>query len=115
MQSNTHLITTILAILRLGCTSCSNGSAEPRQKKPTLAESTAGFASRIPFDNHIVVDQFGYRPADKKIAVIRNPHTGFDANDSFIAGKDFEVRRTDNGQVVYSGHPTEWNRGQTES
>src|SRR5207237_4381793 len=114
MQFSTRLITMTLVALALGCTSCSNGAAEI-QKKVSLAESTAGVAARVPFDKHIVVDQFGYRPVDQKIAVIRNPHVGFDANDSFTAGKDYEVRRTDNGQIVYSGHPTTWNNGQTQT
>ena len=114
MQLTPRFITSLLLALGLGCTSCGNGSAETQQKKTLPAESTAGAAARIPFDKHIVVDQFGYRPSDKKIAVIRNPHTGFDANAPFVAGKNYEVRRTDNGEVVYSGHPVEWNDGKTE-
>ncbi len=115
MQLQTRLMTVMLATIELGCASCSNGSAETQQKKMIAAEATAGFASRIPFDKHIVVDQFGYRPTDKKVAVIRNPHTGFDAHDAFTAGKEYEVRRTDNGQMVYSGHPEVWNDGKTEA
>jgi hypothetical protein len=32
---------------------------------------------------YITIDQFGYLPDSKKIAVIRDPQTGYDAAESF--------------------------------
>ena len=40
---------------------------------------------------YIVVDQFGYLPASRKIAVIRDPQTGFDAAESFIPGTQYAL------------------------
>ena len=34
-------------------------------------------------DNHIKVDQFGYRCNDQKIAVVSNPQTGFNSGSPF--------------------------------
>src|SRR5215468_2864079 len=36
-----------------------------------------------PLSPNIVVDQFGYRPAAEKIAVIRSPQKGFDSGMAF--------------------------------
>lgn len=63
---------------------------------------------------YIMVDQFGYRPGDIKFAVIVNPQLGFNAEDEFIAGKVYEVRRWDNDEVVFSGSPEQWNHGATD-
>jgi endoglucanase len=69
--------------------------------------------SRI--DPHILVDQFGYRPGDPKVAVIRNPNVGFDASEKFTPGPRYEVRRANDGAVVFSGVPTAWNGGAVEA
>ena len=44
------------------------------------------FASPAVTDDHIKIDQFGYRCNDEKIAVISNPQTGFNAGSSFTPG-----------------------------
>jgi len=64
---------------------------------------------------HILVDQFGYRPQDPKVAVIRNPQVGYDRADTFIPGTRYQVRRVQDGGVVFSGTPTAWNGGALES
>jgi len=60
---------------------------------------------------HILVDQFGYRPQDPKVAVIRTPHQGYDRDDVFTPGARYEVRRADTSQAVYSGELVPWNKG----
>ena len=65
-----------------------------------------------PFDPHILVDQFGYRPADPKVAVIRTPHRGFDAGDRFAPGRTgYDVRSAANHRVVFSGPLQPWRGG----
>jgi endoglucanase len=59
----------------------------------------------------IVVDQFGYRPASKKVAVLRDPEVGFDADESFSPGGTYEVVDAVSGQTVFSGAPSAWNGG----
>jgi len=60
---------------------------------------------------YIMVDQFGYRNHDPKIAVIANPQIGFNAADSFNPAPIYEVRKWENDQVVFADTIREWNRG----
>ncbi len=69
------------------------------------------FAEPDIIQKYIMTDQFGYRPDDFKIAVIVNPQLGFNANDEFVPGAIYEVRRWDSDEVVYTGSLTEWNKG----
>lgn len=64
--------------------------------------------------NKIVVDQFGYRPDAKKIAVIRNPQQGFDANESYSPGTSFSVINTNTNNVELTGNAVVWNNGATD-
>lgn len=59
----------------------------------------------------IVVDQFGYLPDAKKIAVVRDPQTGYDAALSFTPGATYQVINLDTGAVVLSGAATSWKSG----
>jgi endoglucanase len=59
----------------------------------------------------IMVDQFGYRPGDRKTAVIADPQIGFNARDRFIPGAVYEVRRWNDDTVVYSDSLVQWNGG----
>jgi hypothetical protein len=63
----------------------------------------------------IVVDQFGYLPGQQKVAVLRDPVTGFDNADSFTPGATLQVINTANGVVVHSGAATAWNAGATDA
>ena len=72
---------------------------------------TAAFSQTI--DTHFKIDQLGYRPADKKIAVISNPQTGYNAPDPYTPGATLEIRRASDNAVVFSGNPVAWNGGAT--
>ncbi|MBK6773904.1 MAG: glycoside hydrolase family 9 protein [Ignavibacteria bacterium] len=73
------------------------------------------FAAPVITDNHIKIDQFGYRPADRKIAVISNPVTGYNSSSHYSPGNNFQVRRWSDDAVVYSGTISAWNGGATHS
>jgi hypothetical protein len=92
------------------------GSAAPATR-PLRGPPPAppGMSATVRFDAHILVDQFGYRPDDSKVAVIRNPHQGYDSADSFAPGPDYEVRSVTDGAVVFSGHPVPWRDGAVEA
>jgi hypothetical protein len=92
-------------------------NAHPTPGERTLHNGVSGGSSsaRIRFDPHILVDQFGYRPGDAKVAVIRNPQVGFDRAEPFSPGPHYEVRRSDDGSVLFSGAPTAWNGGARET
>ena len=63
---------------------------------------------------YITVDQFGYRPDSRKIAVIRDPQTGFDAAESFNPGTSYSVVNSETNTPVYTGTIEAWNGGATD-
>ena len=66
----------------------------------------------------IKVDQFGYLPTSKKVAVISDPQVGYNSAESFTPGtgtNQYQVRRWDNDAIVYSGTISAWNGGQTHT
>jgi hypothetical protein len=63
---------------------------------------------------HIKVDQFGYFPKSRKVAVIADPQTGYNAGESFTPGigpNEYQVRRWSDDSVVYSGTLQAWKAG----
>ena len=64
-------------------------------------------------DNHFKVDQIGYQMNDRKICVITNPQTGYNAPDPYTPGATLEVRRQSNNASVFSGASVPWNSGAT--
>jgi endoglucanase len=63
----------------------------------------------------IVVDQFGYPSGAQKIAVIRDPQSGFDAADSYTPGTTFELVLAATDAVALSTAPQPWNGGATDA
>jgi len=68
----------------------------------------------MPVSANIVVDQFGYRPAAEKFAVLRKPVIGFDAPSTFAPGSQYAVLDAVSGQTVITGAPSAWNSGATD-
>lgn len=66
-------------------------------------------------DNHIKVDQFGYLPSAKKIAIISSPQTGYNASDAFTPSGTYQLRRSFDDAVVFNGFITAWNAGNTHA
>lgn len=77
----------------------------------SAASSVASGAPAI--SNFIVVDQFGYLPDAKKIAVIRDPQTGYDAALSFTPGATYQLLNLDTNAVVLIGTANTWKSGAT--
>jgi endoglucanase len=63
----------------------------------------------------IRVDQFGYRPDAKKVAVLVEPVEGWNAGQQLNPGKTYEVRGWDDGKLVFSGAPQPWGDGKVDS
>jgi len=113
MRNNARwLITTALCLTLQACGGTAIPTAVAAQSPP--APTPPGIAG-ISFDAHILVDQFGYRPADRKVAVIRDPRVGYDSGDHFSPGARYEVRRTDNGKAVYGAAPVAWHGGKVDA
>ncbi len=62
----------------------------------------------------IVIDQFGYLPNSKKIAVIRDPQIGYDAQESFIPGAVYSVVNKETGDQAFTGTVESWQNGATD-
>jgi endoglucanase len=98
----------IFSALCLVLVACGTGSGAPDQ---TPALYSPGVSKTVAFDGHLVVDQFGYRPGDPKVAVIRDPQEGYDSSSRFSPGSTYQVRRTSDGSAVFTGTPTPWRDG----
>jgi endoglucanase len=68
-----------------------------------------------PLSPFIVVDDFGYRPNASKIAVIRDPVTGFDAAESFEPGAMYALVDALSGERVHTGGLVAWNGGAVDA
>ncbi|MEW4925524.1 glycoside hydrolase family 9 protein [Algibacter sp. 2305UL17-15] len=60
---------------------------------------------------YIVVDQFGYRTASEKIAVIRDPLTGFDASESFFPSNTYALVDATSNTQVFTANLTSFKSG----
>jgi hypothetical protein len=88
---------------------------ETAAEAPRPLPAPAGANASIPFNGDILTDQFGYRPQDPKVAVVRNPQVGFDSAQKFAPGSTYQVRRANDGTAVFSGALTPWNHGAVEA
>ena len=59
----------------------------------------------------IIVDQFGYLPESRKLAVIKDPKTGFDSTESFVPGKRYSLVNVQTGNEVFAADITAWADG----
>ncbi|MDB6105094.1 MAG: glycoside hydrolase, family 9 [Gammaproteobacteria bacterium] len=107
----------LLALCLIGCGSGGSGTAPPTTPTPPANPPTngGGAASSVTLSAHLLVDQFGYRSSDPKVAVIRNPHVGFDSADTFSPGATYQVRKATDGTVVFAGAISPWNAGAVQA
>jgi endoglucanase len=77
---------------------------------PIYAQSKENY----PISKYIVVDQFGYLPQGKKIAVIRDPIQGYDRKESFIPGEQYALVDAVSGEVVFKKGLSKWLYGNTD-
>ncbi|MDJ0734028.1 MAG: glycoside hydrolase family 9 protein [Nostocaceae cyanobacterium] len=68
-------------------------------------------AQNIPLTEQIIIDQFGWRPQAVKVAIFANPIKGQNSQIKYQPGSQFEVRRQDNNQTVYTGAIKAWKNG----
>jgi hypothetical protein len=92
-------------------------NAQDRRAQSDLA--TADWKKNLPIGPNgpipaIVVDQFGYLPKSKKVAVIRAPQVGYDRTASFAPGKSYALIEVPTGKVVKTAPPAVWNGGNTD-
>ncbi|HEX2671342.1 MAG TPA: cellulase N-terminal Ig-like domain-containing protein, partial [Polyangiaceae bacterium] len=88
----------------------------------TAGTSMAGSGGVAPIDppraklsKFIVVDQFGYLPDSEKIAVVRDPQTGFDGDEAFTPSASLSLIDARTGATALSAAVTAWNGGATDA
>jgi len=92
------------AVLILLLTACSTPGDQP----PTFDPATA---------RQVIVDQFGWRTTDTKVAIMAEPVLGYNNVVSYTLpahGAAFQVRRVSDDSVAFSGTVTRWNEGATD-
>jgi len=68
-------------------------------------------AQKPPVLKEMHVDQFGYRPLDRKVAVLADPQIGHNARRSYQPHRNIQVRRWADDSIVMKIKPTPWNNG----
>ncbi len=88
-----------------------SSSVAPATSSSVVASSAGG----LNISKFITVDQFGYLPNAKKIAVLRDPQTGYDAAQSFTPSASLSLVDVTSGTVVLTGTAQSWNSGATHT
>jgi endoglucanase len=93
-----------------------SGDSEPPRdvQGPPPPMDSGPIKAPQPVSPFIVVDQFGYRPAAEKIAVIRNPQNGFDTATHFTPGSKYALVDAHTDSNVFEAAPAPWNGGSTD-
>jgi endoglucanase len=97
-------------LFKSGRPGSNTASATPTRPWPQLAQGGKARPPRL-----IVIDQFGYLPTHRKVAVLREPQCGFDASDLRIPNALYEVVNAENNAVVFCAVPTPWRNGATDA
>ncbi|MEJ2258206.1 MAG: glycoside hydrolase family 9 protein [Woeseiaceae bacterium] len=63
----------------------------------------------------ITVDQFGYLPDAPKVAVLRDPVKGFDADLEYPPGAELTLVSAADGETVFAGAAEPWNDGRVDA
>jgi endoglucanase len=103
------------ASLANGTVAAPDGGVAPEiDASATRDASTTADAGPVvapqPLTPFIVVDQFGYRTADEKIAVVRSPERGFDKG-PFTPGAQYALVDAHSGAKLLEAAPLPWNGG----
>ena len=70
-------------------------------------------AAPTTISENIKIDQFGYRSADTKVAVIAQPQSGAGSPSTYTPASTLKIRRWSDDAEVFSGAITAWNGGAT--
>lgn len=90
-------------------------AGEPRPAWAVPALEGVTIPGLPPVTGHLHVDQFGYLPAERKVAVLSDPQRGFNAGDRYSPPAQLEIRRAADGAMVFSGPPLLYDGGRTDA
>lgn len=66
-----------------------------------------------PVSHFIVVDQFGYLPEAEKIAIVRSPQQGFDAQQNYTPASQYKLLNVATNELVFTAKASAWQGGAT--
>jgi len=72
-------------------------------KAPAPVAPPDGQGNSVKLQKYVVLDQFGYRPAQSKVAILIDPEVGWNAADSYLPGRTLEVKKWSDGRTVFQG------------
>jgi len=93
----------------------SSAFAEPTLSVAVFGAAAGPRASAAEETRLIAIDQFGYRPGDRKFAVLADPVEGFNRDATYSPSKVLEVRRWKDDTIVFSGQSAAWNAGELQA
>jgi len=73
-----------------------------------------GQALDLQLQRYIVVDQFGYLPNMKKVAVLVDPVNGWNGDEAYQPSEQLELRAWADKRLVFSGPISMWNGGKVD-
>src|SRR3954468_2124265 len=82
---------------------------EPTAPAPVLPPTGEG--NSVKLQRLLVVDQFGYRPTDSKVAVVVRPEVGWEPGGDYQPGNALEVRKWSDGTIAFKGPALAWRGG----
>lgn len=123
---------TAICVLTLFLTACGSGHPKPGGEEgpkhsasfPSSSSVSAGSiltgssssssAGSGDANGAIVVDQFGYLPEARKIAVLRAPQIGFDSKSDYVPSNKIQLKNVSTGQVVLESSAETWSNGDVD-
>ena len=108
--SSSMAVSSISPVSSLASSADTSSVASSGQISSSSSDSPHDFTA-LPVSEFIVVDQFGYLPDVKKIAIVRDPQAGFDSQKSFTPGASYRLVDINTGEAVANLAPTLWKAG----
>ncbi|MFZ1705103.1 MAG: glycoside hydrolase family 9 protein [Saprospiraceae bacterium] len=78
-------------------------------------EKAVARARNLLYTHNIKIDQFGYRPSDKKVAILSNPIQGYNNMNLYVPGTNISLKNSNTHQVIFSSAPVPWDGGNTHT
>jgi endoglucanase len=94
-----------------------SGAAQNSGGRPAVGGyvGEGGISGDYPVSPFIVVDQFGYLEDSEKVAVLRNPAQGFDADGEYQTATKYQLIDAGTGESVLDLTAEPWDEGKTHS
>ncbi|HTQ46551.1 MAG TPA: glycoside hydrolase family 9 protein [Polyangiaceae bacterium] len=92
----------------------SSGGTDAGSGSASAGRDAGPIKAPQPVSPFIVVDQFGYRSAAEKIAVLRNPIAGFDKGKAYFPAAKYVIVDARSRARVLEAAPQPWNGGATD-